>query len=213
MKLINPKYRTLKPTIEYLADEVVLTQAWKKTHNYIRAFNWYADTLELDVSALNIEDNVSEWKRQIIRNKLKTLELVPAAKSEKWVIDQDGWHPKSTDKRQENPPIRPLAHISIRDQTWASAAMLCLADAVESEQGNCNDKNQSFEQARSNKVYSYGNRLICDWKSKDQAWFRWGNSDTYRKFFTDYQNFLKRPMELGRDALNQTSTTQSVETY
>ena len=210
MKLINPKYRTLKPTIEYLADEVVLTQAWKKTHNYIRAFNWYADTLELDVSALNIEDNVSEWKRQITKNKVKPLELVPAAKSETWVIDQDGWHPKSIDKREENPPIRPLAHISIRDQTWASAAMLCLADAVESEQGNCNDKNQSFAQARSNKVYSYGNRLVCDWKSKDQAWFRWGNSDTYRKFFTDYQNFLKRPMELGRDALNQTSSSEEV---
>ena len=39
MKLINPKYRTLKPTIEYLADEVVLTQAWKKTHNYKIVFN------------------------------------------------------------------------------------------------------------------------------------------------------------------------------
>ncbi len=210
MKLINPKYRTLKPTIEYLADEVVLTQAWKKTHNYIRAFNWYADTLELDVSALNIEDNVSEWKRQIIRNKLKPLEMVPAAKSETWVIDQDGWHPKSIDKREESPPIRPLAHMSIRDQTWASAAMLCLADAVESEQGNCSDKNQSFAQARSNKVYSYGNRLVCDWKSKDQAWFRWGNSDTYRKFFTDYQNFLKRPMELGRSVLNQASSSEEV---
>ena len=88
--------------------------------------------------------------------------------------------------------------------------MLCLADAVESAQGNCSHKEQSYEQARKNRVYSYGNRLICDWKNKDQAWFRWGNSETYRKFFTDYQHFLKRPIELGRIAAEQTTSTEDV---
>jgi len=32
MKQIKEFYRSLKPTINYLADEVVIAQAWKKTH-------------------------------------------------------------------------------------------------------------------------------------------------------------------------------------
>ena len=204
MKQIKEKYRALKPTIDYLADEVVIAQAWKKTHGYIRSFNWYADTLALDVSALGIEDNARQWAEQIKEGReLYTLELVPAAKSESWIIDVDGWHPKDGGKREKRIPLRPLSHLTIRDQTWASAAMLCLADAVESAQGDCNHKNQSFEAARNNKVYSYGNRLLCDWNSDGDAWFRWGNSEVYRKFFTDYQSFLKRPIELGRLVSNQ----------
>lgn len=31
MKLINEKYRPLKPALDYLTDEVVIAQAWKKT--------------------------------------------------------------------------------------------------------------------------------------------------------------------------------------
>ena len=210
MKLIKEKYRALKPSIDYLADEVVIAQAWKKTHGYIRSFNWYADTLELDISALGIEENAKKWATSIKSSKLSKLELVPAAKSEVWAFDKKGWNPKNAEKRQEKPPIRPLAHITIRDQTWASAAMLCLADAVETAQRDCSHKEQTYEQARNNKVYSYGNRLICDWKNKDSAWFRWGNSETYRKFFTDYQNFLKRPIELGRIAAEQTTSTEDV---
>ena len=61
MKQIKEFYSTLKPTINYLADEVVIAQAWKKTHGYIRSFNWYTDTLALDVSALTIEDNAKKW--------------------------------------------------------------------------------------------------------------------------------------------------------
>ncbi|GAC23509.1 hypothetical protein GMES_1210 [Paraglaciecola mesophila KMM 241] len=211
MKLINEKYRSLKPTIEYLADEVVIAQAWKKTHGYIRSFNWYADTLALDVSALTIEDNAKKWAGQITQgNQLNQLELVPAAKSEAWVFDDKGWHPKDINKRSDKSPLRPLAHLTVRDQTWASAAMLCLADAVETAQGNCSNKNQSFEMARDRKIYSYGNRLVCDWKNKDKAWFRWGNSEIYRKFFTDYQNFLQRPLELGRLVSNQALGSEDV---
>jgi hypothetical protein len=211
MKLINEKYRSLKPTIEYLVDEVVIAQAWKKTHGYIRSFNWYADTLALDVSALTIEDNAKKWAEQITQgNRLNQLELVPAAKSEAWVFDDEGWHPKDIDKRSDKSPLRPLAHLTVRDQTWASAAMLCLADAVETAQGNCSNKNQSFEMARDRKIYSYGNRLVCDWKNKDKAWFRWGNSEIYRKFFTDYQNFLQRPLELGRLVSNQALGSEDV---
>ncbi|MFD2017413.1 RNA-directed DNA polymerase [Vibrio olivae] len=187
-----------------------MAQAWKKTHGYIRSFNWYADTLELDISALCIEQNAKKWATSVKRAKLNKLELVPAAKSEIWSFDKYGWNPVNIEKRQEKPPIRPLAHISIRDQTWASAAMLCLADSVESAQGDCSHKEQTYEQARYNKVYSYGNRLLCDWKNKNEAWFRWGNSETYRKFFTDYQNFLKRPVELGRIATEQATNAEEV---
>ena len=131
--------------------------------------------------------------------------LIPAAKSDPWIVDQEkGWIPKALlnkDKksRKEKPPIRPLSHLRVRDQTRATAIMLCLADAVESAQGDCSESN--FLNAQQNKVYSYGNRLYCNWDGTN-AWFRWGNSSTYRKFFTDYQNFLKRPVSIGRMVAN-----------
>jgi len=204
MKLIAEKYRAIKPTIEHLSDEVIIAQAWKKTHAYMRTHNWYADTLALDVSALGLESNAKNWAEAIRSSKEKPylIELIPAAKSEKWVVDaQHGWVPfsllnkKDNDARNKAPPLRPLAHLRVRDQTWASAVMLCLADAVETAQGDCSEAN--YFKAQHNKVYSYGNRLLCDW-TDGCAWFRWGNSEVYRKFFTDYQNFLKRPVVIGR---------------
>lgn len=199
MRIIADKYRALKPEINYLTDEIVISQAWKKTHAYMRSFNWYADTLALDVSALGIENEAIKWGKQLEGyHKLDNLELVPAAKSERWIIDEDlGWIPKAFKNEEEkkdrinSPPIRPLAHLSIRDQTWATTAMMCLADAVETEQGDCSSN--KYEN-----VYSYGNRLVCDWNNKQIAWFRWGNSEIYRKFFSDYQNFLKRPIKIGQ---------------
>lgn len=214
MKLIKQKYRQLKPRIEYLADEVVMAQAWKKTHGYIRSFNWYADTLALDVSALGIEKNAKSWSDQIQKKRpLYEPELVPAAKSEEWVIDGEGWHlsDKSKGKRAEGSiPLRPLAHMTVRDQTWSTAAMLCLADAVESYQRDCSHTVGGAEGALKRKVYSYGNRLLCDWKTPETAWFRWGNSEIYRKFYTDYQNFLKRPIDIGRRVAEQQADEESV---
>ena len=214
MKLIEKRYRSLKPKIEYLADEVVVAQAWKKTHSYIRNFNWYADTLALDVSALGIQDNAQAWAKQIKKGQpLHPLELVPAAKSEAWRIDSKGWHPtkKSMSKRNEGSvPLRPLAHLTVRDQTWCTAAMLCLADAVESAQRDCSHKQGGAGGALQRKVFSYGNRLQCDWKIPNQAWFRWGNIDIYRKFYTDYQNFLKRPIVTGRVVAEQQVDEESV---
>ena len=108
MRLINEKYRALKPTLEYLTDEVIIAQAWKKTHGYIRSFNWYADTLELDTSALCIEENAKKWAQELEDNQLiSDLELVPAAKSEHWTIGKEGWHP--LDSKREKIPLRPLA--------------------------------------------------------------------------------------------------------
>lgn len=210
MKLISEKYRSIKPTIDYLIDPVVIAQAWKKTHGYIRSFNWYADTLALDVSALGIEELSKEWGKQLAnKKKLFLIELVPAAKSEPWSINEEnGWSPEtSLEDRTKSPPLRPLAHLMIRDQTWASTAMLCLADAVETAQGNCAEPN--FRNAQFKKVYSYGNRLVCDWQD-DKAWFRWGNSETYRKFFTDYQNFIKRPLSIGREIAESSRDPENV---
>ncbi|CAD7550066.1 RNA-directed DNA polymerase [Aeromonas hydrophila] len=199
MRAIADKYHALKPEISYLTDSVVISQAWKKTHSYIRSFNWYADTLALDVSALAIELESKKWGQQLRRGiKQAKIELVPAAKSETWIIDKKlGWIPRSQNDyetindRIESPPIRPLAHINVREQTWATAAMMCLADAVETAQGDCSTFNYKH-------VYSYGNRLVCDWNSNKKAWFRWGNSEIYRKFFSDYQSFLKRPINIGQ---------------
>jgi len=197
MKLIAEKYKKLRSEIDYLSDEVIIAQAWKKTHKYMRTHNWYADTLALDISALGLEGNAASWAKIVKKVDFKPypMELVPAAKSEPWIVHEDkGWIPQG--RREEKPPIRPLAHLKIRDQTLASAVMLCLADAVETAQGNCGETR--FNIAQGKHVYSYGNRLVCDWNSENEAWFRWGNSETYRKFFTDYQNFLKRPVEIGR---------------
>lgn len=204
MKIIADKYRALKPEISYLTDEVVISQAWKKTHAYIRSFNWYADTLALDVSALGIESDAKKWGMQLQAGRaLNKLELVPAAKSENWVVDKEiGWIPRALkneedkNERNDSPPIRPLAHLSIRDQTWSATAMMCLADAVETEQGDCSRGDYK-------RVFSYGNRLVCDWNSDKKAWFRWGNSEIYRKFFSDYQNFLMRPVKIGQQLAEQ----------
>ena len=199
MKLIAEKYKKLKPEIGHLTDEVIVAQAWKKTHKYMRTHNWYADTLALDISALGLEGNAASWAKGIEKNdfQLYPMELIPAAKSEVWTLDSEkGWVPFKSEERDKKPPVRPLAHLTIRDQTLASAVMLCLADAVESAQGDCGETR--FSVAQNRQVYSYGNRLVCDWNSKRDGWFRWGNSETYRKFFTDYQNFLKRPIEIGR---------------
>lgn len=199
MRLVAERYRKLRPVMECLADEVVMALAWKKTHAYMRTHNWYADTLALDISAIGLETNAQTWESGIRKPdlQLRKMELVPAAKSESWRVDQnDGWVPsEKPGKRKSSPPIRPLAHLTVRDQTWATAVMMCLADAVESAQGDCSI--QDFYVARNSNVYSYGNRLLCDWRDRD-AWFRWGNGETYRKFFTDYQSFLKRPIHIGR---------------
>lgn len=245
MKLIDPFFKKLRPSIEYLCHEVIIAQAWKKTHAYIRTHNWYADTLALDISALGLEANAINWGNQLRddKNILYPLELIPAAKSEEWTIDPNkGWIPKSSEEqkceqlsnclhaevadcpnapvdqyckknkeqeksRKDNPPLRPLAHLMVRDQTWATAAMLCLADIVETAQGDCDENN--YQIARSQKVYSYGNRLLCDWRG-GKAWFRWGNSQAYRKFFTDYQNFLKRPVVIGSEIANSIGETDRV---
>lgn len=88
MGIVNKKYDQLKPELRYLADEVVLAQAWKKAHTYIRSFNWYVDTLELDSSVVNLEQCLKDYK-QILANKAYKpgkLKMVPAPKADSWIL-------------------------------------------------------------------------------------------------------------------------------
>ncbi|MHB1684162.1 MAG: RNA-directed DNA polymerase [Bacilli bacterium] len=123
------------------------------------------------------------------------LRLVPAPKNSSWSFkdanngDFEQWG--CGDEQR----LRPLAHISIRDQTLATAVMLCLADAVETMQGPSDESD--FLKAHKQRIYSYGNRLHCDWVSmsdnRKRAKFGWGNSRCYRQYYEDYQKFLMRP--------------------
>ncbi len=195
MSLMKDKYKQLKPTLDYLSDPVVLAQAWKKSHSYIRSHNWYADTLELDASAINLEANLIAWGKELAaqRYQSKPMRLVPAPKTDVWTFEKRNghweWRPAKTQTKlsakrrrtQLSEPLRPLAHLTIKDQTVATAMMMCMADAVETAQGPTDGTN----------VSSFGNRLFCSW-DEGRARFGWGSSTTYSKYFQDYQRFLKR---------------------
>lgn len=204
MTIIDDKYLMLAPRKEYLIDPVILAQAWKKSHNYIRRHNWYADVLELDLSTIVLEKNLKIWTEQLETDNYKPNKLlvVPAPKTSTWEFPKEGtvtWKPidKSVNLEseiQEDFSLRPLAHITIQDQTMATAAMLCLADAIETLQGSTEVDN--FIEAQEQRIFSYGNRLHCHWDfvdDKPKATFGWGNSKSYRMYYEDYQLFLKRP--------------------
>jgi len=181
------------PTIECLADETVLIQAWKKTTNYIRYHNWFSDTLELDRTAINLREFISGISSQIKSERpllSEPIRMVPAPKSQQWRVGSDGqWKP---DGKGNTAKIRPLAHVSLRDQVIATAMMMCLADRVETRQG---DPAIPLGSAELNSVVSYGNRLFSVFK-KGKADLRWGSGTLYRGFYEDYQTFLARPEDV-----------------
>ena len=197
-----------------MVDEVVLAQAWKKSQSYIRSHNWYADTLELDCSAANLENLIEEWKKELEFSTYvpDEMRLVPAPKADEWAFNrlENGvwfWGPREKDDEANAIPttskeLRPLAHLTIRDQTVASAIMLCLADVVESAQGSTDPEHK-------HEVWSYGNRLFCDWEGHT-AQFRWGNSSVYSKYFQDYQRFLERPIQKARIELQAFVSSESL---
>jgi hypothetical protein len=198
------KYKRVGPRSTYLCDPIVLQLAWKKSHRYIRRHNWYADGLELDASATDIDRRSRDWARELATENYNPtpMRLVPAPKNARWGFHSGlpgGWAPVEAREVQsgQTPPtpapihLRPLAHVGIREQSIASAAMLCLADCVESLQG---DPTTKFEDALRNDVFSYGNRLFCRWDANARlATFSWGSSDSYSQYFRDYQLFLRRP--------------------
>jgi len=214
------KYQYLAPSMDLLADKVVLAQAWKKTHTYIRKHNWFADTLELDTSAVDLDHALGHWGETLRTGRFLTqaARMVPAPKSGRWAIGnpddrpEPGWYPVA--KRGDDPVLRPLAHLPIREQTVASALMLCLADCIETLQGPTVG-HTSFADAQRMGVYSYGNRLLCSWTELlpglQHARFRWGNSDIYTRYFTDYQRFIDRPKYFAEQARQNGDTVLLVK--
>lgn len=200
MTIVRDKFRVLAPRTSLLQDVVVLAQAWKKAHTYVRRHNWYADTLELDCSAFDLDTKLGQWSNELKKGSYRpnAAWLVPAPKNGAWGFGDrfpGGWgaRPAEDDSR---PVLRPLAHLGIREQTVATAAMLCLADCIESAQGNTT---LSAEEALAAGVFSYGNRLYCRWSADNKrAHFSWGNATSYSRYFQDYQQFVERPNVLAR---------------
>ncbi|ASM17944.1 TPA: reverse transcriptase domain-containing protein [Serratia marcescens] len=225
--LFNKKYNNLLPTRKFLTDEVILLSAWKKSHQHIRGINSYADYLDLDKSAIELDSRI-----QKIANKLKgrrvnlsLLELIPSPKSHAWEFhkkspkipkDQEEssyyWAPKvdnnSSDgnAKDSEQPMRPLAHVTIDDQTIFTALMILLANKVESLQG---DPSTPLKDVHDKMVINYGNRLHCKYVNSE-AKYSWGNSDTYSKFFKDYQQFLARPIYFGRKAKRTKTNNEEI---
>ncbi len=153
--------RQLEPSVELLREEYVLVQAWKKTASYIRYHNWFSDTLALDRAAVNLPTFLSEIRERLHSSKSwqnDPLRIVPAPKSQRWTVREDVWEP--VNRGVTSVPIRPLTHVSLADQVVATALMLCLADRVETIQGD--PRRPVHDQQVGQQVISYGNRLFCD---------------------------------------------------
>ncbi|MCH2680606.1 reverse transcriptase domain-containing protein [Leclercia adecarboxylata] len=206
MKLLDKKYYNLEPNSDYLKDSFILGLAWKKTDSFVRTHNWYADLLALDNCAFDISDEVANWSNEVLSGVLSksNMELIPAPKGASWFFNKEQWTTNKDDKK-----LRPLANISIKDQSFATAVTMCLADAIETRQKDCSLSNLGYAEHVKNKVVSYGNRLICDWDN-EKARFRWGGSEYYRKFSIDYRNFLQRPIYIGRETLSKISEIDDV---
>jgi len=208
MKLLAHKYHlALSMKDDFLLDEVILKHAWKKAHHSIRSTNWYSDIFELDSSAIELEQNVSDWSDELQKKSLEfsPLQLVPAPKTTSWEFDKDDeftWKPKVKIRDGDDgnctglKALRPLAHIEIREQTIMTALMMLLANQVETEQG---DTSLDFDGVHEKGVVNYGNRLYCHYHD-NKASFLWGNQSTYNQYFKDYQQFLARPIFFGKKA-------------
>ena len=186
----------LHPNLEVLQEEYLLVEAWKKTVAHMRAHNWFADTLEIDRASVDLPRFLKHLARRMSDPssfETRLLRLVPAPKSHRWSFtntgDQVKWEPE-IDPNGLGPRMRPLAHVDLSDQVAATAILLCLADRVETEQGN---PSASLDDAANwRRVVSYGNRLLCD-VDGGRLNHRWGSKALYRSFFQDYRTFLSRP--------------------
>jgi hypothetical protein len=203
------EYDRLAPTLACLSDKAVLIQAWKKTAAYIRYHNWFSDTLELDRVAINLPEFIANISSEIASGELlrsDPIRMVPAPKSQRWHIAKSGeWQP--ADVGISASKIRPLAHVSLRDQVIATAIMMCLADRVETVQG---DPEKPILDYDIGQVVSYGNRLFSDFKD-GEARHRWGSGTLYRGFYQDYQAFLFRPEKVAERTLEGNRRTFVVQ--
>jgi len=191
--------RFLKPKLATLQKEFVLVQAVKKTVGYIRSHNWFADILELDHATVNYPALLEKLQHDLSRSgswKSQRVRLVPAPKSNEWWINNHGeWEPRPNEKREPTSAnLRPLAHVPLRDQVIATALMMCVADRVETLQGD--PRLGVRNHGNRKRVVSYGNRLFCDSvprNGNEQLSHRWGSSKLYRAYYADYRTFISRP--------------------
>ena len=181
----------LEPRLDLLREEYVLVQAWKKTASYIRYHNWFSDTLALDYAAANLPAFIGELRKHLESSQgwqNDPLRIVPAPKSQRWRVREGLWEP--FEKGATSGRLRPLAHVSLVDQVVATALMLCLADRVETLQGD--PRLPADDQVSRTRVVSYGNRLFCD-AIGGELRHRWGSAKLYRAYYQDYRAFLQRP--------------------
>jgi len=227
--VIDKKYEELTLKDDYLNDPLLMALAWKKSHQYIRTTNWYADNFELDLSALNLVSHCTTWVDQLKQPVVfAELELVPAPKASQWEFvkpesaDTDDltepynliWQPKpetKSDNESENKDsplkIRPLAHMPIREQSLMTLLMMGLANKVETIQGN---PDTSWDKVHEKGVVSYGNRLYCQYNEDDEATHSYGATTIYSKFFIDYRRFLDRPYHFATQQLGEISPNERV---
>ena len=87
----------LRPELEVLQLDYVLIQAFKKTASYIRQHNWFADTLALDLAAADFPTFLTELRARINdpAYRPEPLRLVPAPKSDNWLIEDGRWRPRN----------------------------------------------------------------------------------------------------------------------
>ena len=153
-------------------------------------------TLALDRAAVNLPafldqlrerlHNWDSWSNDPLR-------IVPAPKSQRWELHNGLWMPV---RGTEIDRLRPLAHVGLSEQVVATALMLCLADRIETLQG---DPRLSIHNQTSRKsIVSYGNRLFCDETEREgeeglHLQHRWGSAKLYRAYYEDYRAFLQRP--------------------
>jgi hypothetical protein len=188
---ISSKYDCLFLSDEYIEDSLLLALAWKKSHEYIRTINWYADNFDLDKSALNLAWLCRKWSSDVKGEIVFTpLKLVPAPKTSAWdffknkcpdfmellslpISEIDDvyycleWAPSEAGKTK----LRPLAHIGIKEQTLMTLVMMCLANEVESLQG---DPTTDYKEVHDKKIVSYGNRLYCTYDNDGRAEHNFG---------------------------------------
>lgn len=180
----------LSPCLELLRKEYLLVQAWKKTASYIRYHNWFSDTLALDGAAVDLPrfiNTIRERLQSAESWQTDSLRIVPAPKSQRWTVREEAWVPEEGAKSAR---LRPLAHVSLADQVVATALMLCIANRVETLQGD--SRRPVHDQESRRQVVSYGNRLFCD-EIGGKLHHRWGSTTLYRAYYQDYRTFLSRP--------------------
>lgn len=216
---MNPHYDipNLKLTDDYLTDPILLALAWKRAHGYVRSLNWYADNFELDASSLFLQENCDDWANELSNKeiKLKPLELVPAPKTNRWEFVEPNssegaegvqclnWQPVNGDDLS----LRPLAHIGIKEQTYFTLLMSCLANLVETKQG---DPETPLEKVHEKEVVNYGNRLYCYYHEDGTAEHNYGATNLYSKYFVDYRNFLKRPYHFAQQQSTEKQPKEEV---